>query len=245
MRWIVVISLHTYTRSLSFYSRHLLIPHLFHSLLTIFFGSTTDNIEFNRNFCVWNFINSLFTDNMSSSRCWNTIKILNVSRHLYTSHMPFMCMCVCVWCADLVHCISYMCVCVGVFHFLLCQDEKKTFLKALQCPKKNIFDRKQTHSHIFWPPKRWLLHCEFSWCHVCIRPRLSVFLPKFIPWPSLLSLPSSPSSLVLSPLQFHFFVCRSFFFYALFTLNFWLFFCVPFYTFYLCILQFFISPFFS
>lgn len=87
---------------------------------------------------------------------------------------------------------------------------------------------------------RWLLHCEISWWHhVCIiKPRLSVFLPKFIPWPSLLSL-SSRRHHRWFYLRFGFFYPSFFssmqFFRSLFDYYFFR----HFHTFYLCILNFF------
>lgn len=161
---------------------------------------------------------------------------------LHTSHMP--CICVCVWCADLVHCI-FICVYASVSSIFCCvRMKRKRFWKHCNARKIFSIENKHIHTHFLAPKTMTAALWIFMVPHVCIGPRLSVFLPKFIPWPSLLSLPSSPSSsLVLSPFRFLFFCVVLFFFFSgSFHAQFLIiFFCVPFYTFYLCILQFFFS----
>lgn len=186
------------------FCKHLLIP--FHApsltrclllcllahMLTIFFDST-DNIEFNRNFCVWNFINSLFADNMSSSRCWKYHKDIECVHHFRLIH-------VCAAVADDA---------VDFSPISSCHDKRKPLFKAFRPNgrKTNMLESK-TNTLLLYPTNERmtvtaaLSQQEHFYAALRIRPRQSVFLPKFILWP--LSLSS-----VLSPFFAFLFIFRS------------------------------------
>lgn len=204
------------------YSRHLLIPHLG---FAIFFDST-DNIESNRHFCVWNFINSLFADNMSSKHkmlkyqkdieCFTAFVQLHAAAR--KTILFFWCFsisippCECVCLRDFFRIYFFL----SFLHFTVVSRWKKTFWRHYNARK--IFGSK-TNTFSCFHPKMMTAALWILCYHVCIRPQVSVFLPKFIPWPSLLSLSS-----LLSSFHFSFSVdvspslsC------AFFTLTFWLF----------------------
>lgn len=94
---------------------------------------------------------------------------------------------------------SYSSVSVHIFFFYV-RIEENAF-EGIAMPEK-MLHRKQTHSIA----ERWWLHCKLCYATRCIRPRLSVFLPKFILWPSLLLL-SLSLPLVLSPFCLFLFTC--------------------------------------